>query len=296
MGNEKEGTIVLKTMWSGADAFHGDGVRIEMVDPGDAVRLRNVSNHVRSGFNDLEERMGGFGGGDLVVVASDVARLNSSFAVSLAQKVCVSGGHPVLYFSPGREASVLFSELLVNCGRLNGGWRFGRLADEAGRYEEARQALEKAALFVNDLPDILLEEIFVATGRAVERHGVRMAIVDHADFIRVRGGSYFGSGDAEEIAKDLKLLARMRNIPVVLLAPTGELYGSAPCPSVLGKYSSVCSYADSIVFLKDVNESRPGEVDACVIRKCGGVGGVARLVYIEHLYRLEEMAGFLEAE
>lgn len=282
--------IVLKTMGGDGASFCREDIRVVTVDPGGAILRRTGSSHVSIGFSELEERMGGIEGGDLVIVAGNSGRLNSSFAISLIQRVCVAGRHPVLYFSPGCEASVVFFELLVNCGQLNGGWKRGYRHDELARFNETRKQLENTDLLVHDEPELPLSAIAPIVDGAIDVHGVRMVVVNHIDLVCAEGLSLFKSSQMEEIARSLKLLARTRNIVVALMVQVGIMCGSVRRFRALERYAPIDRYADAILFLQDLGHTSFCEVEASIVRSRLGANQGVRLGYIRHQYRLEDLA------
>lgn len=279
--------FVLKTPNYEGRKMSLNGFRVEPVNLVDNVLRRDDTDFLSTGFLELERCLGGLDGGDLVVVASDTARLNSSFALTLIQKICVLGERPTMYFTPGCKADIVFFELLVNCGKLHSSPQRGYGEADVNNLNIALSRLGESHFFLNDSPDILLKDLSAALAGLVTSYGVRIALINHLDFIRTDERRGFISDETEEIMKTLKSLARTLDIPIVLFVMVAEMGGRLPLLSSIGPYGLVERFADVILILQDRNDERPCMVDVHVARSRGGLNEVIPLEYVATQYRFE---------
>ncbi len=282
---------VIKTTQKYDEAALGKGgIDVELVRLTDYICLKEEPEYLPTGFDKLDDRLGGLDGGDLLVVASDSARLNSTFAVSLVQKTCVIKGTPVMYFSPGCRASFFFHELLVNCARLTSSPRRGCKGKEIDALNEAMPAIAKSYLYVHDSPDLPLGNLTAMIMGTSSTYGVRLVVINNLDFIRTDERAGFMTDETEDIIRGLKMTARAANIPIVLLANVPDMTGKEPRMPLVDPYGIIGRYADVVLFLQDMDSVRAGEVDVTIARSRSGSSGVIRLCHIARQYRLENLS------
>lgn len=174
------------------------------------------SGTIKSGFRDLDEMIGGFNPGDLVVLAAATGGGKSSLAANIA----VNCGKPTLFISLEMSGKLiakrmLFSEAKINPART----RIAGIDDmEWDRLGAAFGVLEKVPIWIDDgarNPAMVRTRAM----RMKEKHGLGLVVVDYLQLMSMEG--FAGDNRAREVGKmsgDLKNLAMELDIPIIAIS------------------------------------------------------------------------------
>lgn len=221
-------------------------------DPGEAVDGLLVSA-VRSGFMDLDNLLGGFKRGDLVIVAARTGVGKSSLLLNFARNAAIGQQGTVGFFALEMSAEQLAMRLLsaeadVDATRLRLGMH---TESEEARIMHAIGTLGEASIFIDDSAVLTVPEIRAKCRRLQAEHGLDLVIVDYLQLLH--GAGFGGENRASELGKitrGLKELARELSVPVVAAAQLSR---------------AVETRTPHIPMLSDLRESGSIEQDADVV-------------------------------
>jgi replicative DNA helicase len=211
---------------------------------------------VSTGIRRLDKALGGgYGPGQLVVVAGRPAMGKSSLAVQHARAAAASG--PVLFASLEMSGRELFGRMA--CG--DAGVEYVRVRN-GGVNPREREALLAATAALSRLPirtsDAMLSTLIDVRAEAhrVRAHegALAMVVVDYLQLMQAPRGAREDNREQTiaSIARGLKLLARELDIPVVALSQLSrkpeERSDKRPMPSDLRESGAIEQDADVIVF------------------------------------------------
>ncbi len=190
--------------------------RIEMLyDRGEAI------TGLSTGYLDLDEKLAGLQPNALYVVGARPAMGKTSFALGLASHSAMNDDKPVLIFTleMGQlelSQRLLCSEALVDAGRV----KTGRLEEgEWSRISHAVGRLAEAPIFIDDYPHTSVMDIRAKSRRLKSRHGeLGMVVIDYIQLMTGRSNAESRQVEVSEISRNLKILARELEVPVVALA------------------------------------------------------------------------------
>jgi replicative DNA helicase len=279
--------------------------------PVDGALKPSQMPHVPSGFNGLDDFLGGFQRSDLVVIAGRPSMGKTSLALNIARNAAVEHNACVAMFSleMSRESLVerlLSSEAIVNSRkiRLN-----SETPEEEKRIMDAIGILSEAPIYIDDSPQIRVIEMRSKAKRLHFEHNINMIIIDHLGLIlgdmridnRVQEISY--------ITRSLKVLAREMNVPVLVvsqLSRAAEWRAShKPQLSDLRDSGSIEQDADVVIFIyrdeyyydeenwakEHPNEEYPaGLADVIIAKHRNGPTGEVKLRFEHTLAKFENMA------
>ena len=238
-----------------------------LADVGDQAlaRIREVAEGRRSagigtGLPRLDEMTGGgFKPGELIILAARPGVGKTTLAMEWAQRAADRAG-TVAFFSLEMSESELWNRMAANqAGIPSHRLKTGHLSGfEWSKLEAAKDDLQQLPLLVNDQAEISVPEIRGQVDRAIARFGsVGLVVVDYLQLISSQRGSQAArqneSVRVAEISRGLKLLAKDRGVPVVVLSQLNreseKRQGGRPQLSDLRDSGAIEQDADVVAFL-----------------------------------------------
>lgn len=207
---------------------------------------------VSSGFRDLDKMTAGLHPGELTIIAARPSMGKTALSLNMAQAVAVRQKKTVAYFSleMGKEAvmmRMLSSESKVSMSEI----RNGRIQDSSWpRLIQAAGTLSEAPLFIDDTSGVSPFEIRARCRRLKAKYGLDLIMIDYLQLMDLKLRVESRERAVSEISKNLKVLAKELQVPVVALAQLNR--------GVEGR-------ADRRPMLSDLRESGSIEQDADVI-------------------------------
>ena len=221
------------------------------------VALRESDNHitgVRTGYQDLDRMTNGFQRGDLIILAARPAMGKTALALNLGMYTALRNPGAVAFFSLEMPAESLMKRLLSAKSQVEGNkLRGGNISDdELYRLNEAGNELGAAKIFIDDSASIKVSQIFSKCRKLMSEYGLSLIVIDYLQLI---SGSGRGGGDnrqqeVSEISRNLKILAKEMNCPVIALSQLSR---------------SVEQRTDKQPMLSDLRESGAIEQDADIV-------------------------------
>lgn len=181
-----------------------------LVDPG-----------VQTGFIDLDNRIGGFSKGDLILIAARPSMGKTSFATGVALNVARSG-KKVLFFSlemSNQQVTARSFSSIANVDhkaikesrfRTDGDW--GKIV------RSIQNGDADLPLFFVEKSGVSVHEIRAITKRYNEKHNFDLVVIDYIGLIKLNPAIKNKSDQIGEVSWALKDLAKELNIPVVALS------------------------------------------------------------------------------
>jgi len=226
-------------------------------------RERGKLRGIPTGFNDLDNLLGGLQKSDLVVLAARPSVGKTSLAMDMARQTAVKFKIPVGIFSLEMSKDQLADRMIcaeagVDLWRM----RTGKLSDSGGdsgdfsRIGHALGNLSEAPIFIDDTASISIIEIRTKARRLQLDHGLGLLIIDYLQLMESRAGNRRSESrvlEVAEITRALKGLARELNIPVLALSQlsrnTENEKPAIPKLSHLRESGSIEQDADVVMFI-----------------------------------------------
>jgi replicative DNA helicase len=215
----------------------------------DGNKLRGVP----TGFIDLDKLLGGLQKSNLIVLAARPSMGKTSLALDLIRHVAVTEKRPVGMFSleMGKDEIVdrlLSSESGVDLFKI----RSGHLTDnDFTLIGEAMGALSEAPIYIDDASGANIMEVRTKARRLQAEHGISLLVIDYLQLMQGRSSNSDNRvQEVSEISRNLKILARELNVPVLALSQLSRGVENRP---------------DKVPQLSDLRESGSIEQDADVV-------------------------------
>ena len=229
----------------------------------------------KSGFSELDTIITGLNKSDLILVAARPGMGKTSFALNIATNMCrYSKNKDVAVFSleMGKEqlaSRMLSSESLVNSNSL----RTGRLsADDWKNLAIGAQHLSGMPIYLDDTGNITVVQM-KAKLRRLKNLG--LVIIDYLQLMNSGRRIDNRVQEISEITRQLKLMAKELNVPVITLSQLSRAVESRtdkrPVLSDLRESGSIEQDADIVMFLyRDGYYNKQAEnqnLSECIVSK-----------------------------
>jgi len=205
-----------------------------------------------SGFADLDKLIVGFGEGDLVIVGARPGMGKTAFALNMATNIARSSRKAVCIFSLEMSSEqlvqrMLASEALVDSTSLRNG---NLTSDDWTKLAKASSFLSEYDIYIDDTTGISITGM-KSKLRRVKNLG--LVVVDYLQLMQSDRKIDNRVQEVSEISRNLKLLAKELNVPVICcaqLSRTNEARKDRrPMLSDLRDSGAIEQDADMVVFL-----------------------------------------------
>jgi replicative DNA helicase len=173
-----------------------------------------------TGYHDIDELLSGLQPSTLTIVGARPAMGKTAFGLGVATHVAQTTGRPVLVFSleMGQHEltqRILSSEAKVDSTKM----RNGRLSEaDWAKIGRAIGRLE-VPLFLDDNPRVTVMEIRAKARRLKARHGsLALIVIDYLQLMSSGGNPENRQLEVSDISRNLKILARELEVPIVALS------------------------------------------------------------------------------
>ena len=271
--------------------------RLEMLyEQGDTV------TGTLTGYTDLDDLMSGLQPNALYVVGARPAMGKSAFALGMAANAAMQTNRPVLFFTleMGQlECSqrILSADARVDATRM----KTGRLEEsDWNRITHSVGRLAEAPIFIDDNPQTTVMEIRAKARRLKSRNGdLAMIVIDYIQLMSGRSNAESRQVEVSEMSRNLKILARELECPVVALAQLNrgleQRQDKRPMLSDLRESGALEQDADAVMFLYRDEIYNPeseakGVAEVIVAKHRGGPTATVKLAFLGHFTRFENMS------
>lgn len=186
-------------------------------DEMDLRQTEGVLPGVQCGFKNIDNLIGGFHGGDMVVVAARPSMGKTALMLGMGHNVAKAGGN-VAMFSLEMSTEQLVKRLIsaemeIDSQRL----RIGKLRDdEWGNFVQVTAGLSQSGIYIDDTPGVAASQIRASLRRLVARIDVDVAIIDYLQLMQSHRRWNNPVAEYTEISKAVKGLAKEFDIPIVI--------------------------------------------------------------------------------
>ena len=258
---------------------------------------------VPTGFRDLDEVTNGLQRSDLILVAARPAMGKTAFTLNIAQNVAIKNKQTVAFFSLEMSKEQLVGRILSSVSGVSSeNLRKANLDQEQwAAVIQAADAMSQAPLYIDDTPGLTVQDMRSKLRRLKVEHGLDLIIVDYIQLMQGRVGNRGSENrqqEVSEISRNLKLIAREMNVPLIALSQLSRSVESRPDKrpvlSDLRESGSLEQDADIVAFLyrdKYYDEnSEKGDITEVLIRKLrNGAVKTVELVFRGELTRFMDV-------
>lgn len=256
---------------------------------------------VPTGFIDVDKTIEGMGQSNLIILAARPAMGKTAFGLNIVENIAVKQQKSVGIFSLEMSADQLVGRIIssvseVNANEIKKGTINGKQYQDI---YEAVETIKQSTILIDDSSDITIGELRIRARRMKETHNIAALVIDYLGLISLPGkGKENKQQEVAEISRQLKLLAKELNIPVLCLAQlnrkAAERESHRPVMSDLRDSGAIEQDADVVMFLhRDsyYNEKiLPGAAECIVAKNRHGAIGSVQLTFRAEIARFGNAA------
>lgn len=265
-----------------------------------------------TGFANLDGKIQGLRGGEMIVLAARPSMGKTSLAMNIAERVATGTRDPdhqgravgIFSLEMSRESLVmrmLCSHAEVSAFRLNRGILPTREAH--GKLTTAASVLSKAPIYLDDTGGLDVMELRARARRLKQKNGIELIVIDYLQLLHAREYARQGRQiETAAISGDLKAMAKELNVPVLVLsqlsrAPEQRDRLVVPKLSDLRDSGAIEQDADVVCMLrrpcKYPDDDEAEDLTLAVVdvaKQRNGPTGDVRLNFVEEYLRFEDRA------
>lgn len=253
---------------------------------------------VRTGFTALDEVLGGFQPGDLVVLAARPAMGKTALALNLLEGSALRHKKRGLLFELEMSSSQLALRAIASTGRVSlqrikrgtiGDGDFARIARGANDFAGTR-------MVIDETPTATLADVRSVARQVAMEGGLDLVVIDYLQLMSSERDRDSREREVSEISRGLKQIAKELNVPVLALSQLNrkleERSNKRPIMSDLRESGAIEQDADVIMFLyrdevyDETSEDR-GIAEVIVAKQRNGPTDTVRLKFDLDLQRFD---------
>ena len=256
---------------------------------------------IPTGYTDLDEMLAGLQPSNLVIIGARPSMGKTSLALGLAAHAAMDAQVPVLFFSLEMSHLEITQRLLCSEARVDATrMRTGRLHEQDWpKVAHAIGRLGEAPIYIDDNPNITVMDIRAKARRQKARDGLGLVVVDYLQLMSSRTRVENRQLEVSEISRNLKILARELEVPVVALSQLSRNLemrsDKRPVLADLHESGSIEQDADVVMFIYRDDVYNPesadrGTAELLIAKHRNGPTGKTELAFLGQYTRFANMA------
>jgi replicative DNA helicase len=275
-----------------------------------------------SGFSLIDAKTNGFQPGDLIILAARPGVGKTALALNFlvnAAKDCKERAEKI----PNNEIVLMFSLEMSSrelCSRIVSSWCMVELSpSKRGKitsiqYQSVNSAIDAIAelpIYIDDDSSLTIMDIQTKIKQISMEHRIKLVIVDYLGLLKgptIHGNNYNRQAEVAMFSRTLKQIARLNNIPILVLAQLNrnmeqrsrKADNAKPMLSDLRDSGAIEQDADIVTFLSRVvndeledeetaqKETSTIQVEYNIAKNRKGPTGSVDLDFVKNISRFEE--------
>jgi replicative DNA helicase len=266
-----------------------------------AIENKGQVMGITTGFTDLDKMTSGLQKSDLIIVAARPAMGKTAFALNIASNAALRGGAHVLIFSLEMSKEQISKRILsmeskvemenINKGRID--------SEDWDRIMYASDQIYDADINVDDTAALSIFEIKNKCRRMKTEEGLDLVVIDYLQLMHAEGRSESRQQEVSSLSRDLKLMAKELNCPVIVLSQLSrapeQRPNHRPMLADLRESGSIEQDADIVIFLYrddyyNEDSDTPGVCEVNLAKHRNGPTGVVELTWVARYTKFADKA------
>ena len=225
-----------------------------------AFKKKGKYSGVVSGFNDLDNMLGGLQNSDLVILAGRPSMGKTALATNIAFNAAKFYSNEeekgsVVMFSLEMSAEQIGLRILAEQSKIpSDKLRKGELTEnDSLALSETYKEIHNLKFFFDDSPNLTVSELRSKLRRYKNNYNIKLVLIDYLQLIKPEGNKDNRVNELSEITRNLKQLAKEFDLPVVSLSQLSRQVESRddkrPLLSDLRESGSIEQDADVVMFI-----------------------------------------------
>ena len=211
---------------------------------------------IPTGYKRLDQMMNGLQRTDLLVLAARPGMGKTSFAMNLVENAGINHGKTCAVFSLEMPRQQIVQRLLCSYAKVHMGKALkGKLSqDEWKKIILASDKLRTSSIYVDDSSSVTPAEILSKCRRLKSIAGsLVLVMIDYIQLMRGGTSTVAGSENRQQeiasITRDLKIMAKELEVPIIALSQLRRIQSNEPTLSDLRESGAIEQDADIVMFI-----------------------------------------------
>jgi replicative DNA helicase len=246
---------------------------------------------VPTGFYELDDLTQGFQKGQLIIVAGRPGQGKTTLGMDFVRSASLKHNMPTAFFSLEMSNSEIVMRMLAaESGIPLTNIRHGQISESQwGTLAVKMGEIAAKPLYLDDSPNLTMMEIRAKARRLVQRHGIRMIVVDYIQLMTSGKKVESRQQEVSEFSRQMKLMAKELNIPVVALSQLNRgpenRSDKRPVLSDLRESGSLEQDADIVIMISremDKESPKAGEAELIIGKHRNGITKDIQVAFQAH--------------
>ena len=194
-----------------------DEIFVEMKEKGTNKQVKSLKTF----FQDLDSIVQGFEKSDLIIIAGRPSMGKTAFSLDIGKNIVEKYNIPLIIFSLEMSRQQILYRLIANKSKINSNrLKSGKMTlTEWNALSQTMTYISRLPIFIDDNPNISIPEIRLKIRKIFDKKSKNGLII--IDYLQLMKSSYRLDNRVQEIShitRNLKILAKEFNIPILLLS------------------------------------------------------------------------------
>lgn len=204
-----------------------------------------------TGFDTLDGILGGLKPGEVTLLAGRPSCGKTSLALSISLSVATHKDSTVVIFTPGNSSLQIVQRLVCTdacvdanraaTGRLN--------EDEWTALALNVDNIYDRRIYIDDTPQLDISYITERCSSISQQQSLTLVVINGLELMSAESAKSTRNDELTEIVRDLKVLARSLNLPLLVTCGIGRTYDRRPRLSDLPGWGTIEELVDNVIFL-----------------------------------------------
>ena len=254
------------------------------------------SKGIKTGFHGIDNLLNGIHKSDLIILAARPAVGKTSFAMNVVSNIAMQG-YSCAVFSLEMSKEQLVQRMVCSVAGVNMEHAKKGLMNKAEwvKIARARELLSNSKIYIDDSALITPQQVLSKCRRLKSKVGLDLVMIDYIQLMNGESNKKDANRQQEisEISRNLKILAKELNIPVIALSQLSravEQRKGRPQLSDLRESGAIEQDADIVMFIhrpdksateKEIAEGKvqPNVAEILIEKHRNGSTGVVKLYF-----------------
>ena len=257
----------------------------------DAAKNKGRVTGIPTGFIDLDLKLAGLHGGELILIAARPAMGKTAFELSIVHHVAVKENVPVAVFSLEMSKESLTQRLLAIDAMVDSqNIRTGELSDDDwDKIIESSDSIAAAPIFIDDDSDLTISKMRSKCRKLKQTKNIGLIVIDYLQLMSSQGNVESRQQFISEVSRAMKGIARELKVPVIALSQLNRAVDSRPdhrpVLADLRESGAIEQDSDVVMFIYrdeyyNPETERPGIAEIIVAKQRSGSTGPVDLAWL----------------
>ena len=230
----------------------------------------NAFRGVETGFRRLDQMTNGLQPSDLIVLAARPGMGKTSLAMNFVEHASMRKNKVCAVFSLEMPRRQIVQRLLCSYANVSmaKGLKGQLNTSEWKKLMKAADKMKKSRIYIDDSSVVTPQQILSKCRRLKAKEGqLDLVMIDYIQLMSSGSSALSGSENRQQeiasITRDLKIMAKELNVPVVALSQLRRIQSKEPTLSDLRESGAIEQDADIVMFInRDEYGATPEEIDS----------------------------------